>query len=266
MADYNRNRGYNDRGRDTNENRSGYGNRFEETSYRSGYGGFGRYGDRDDERGSYGDRGTYSERDNDRGFFERAGDEVRSWFGDDEAERRRRMDDRRSEMRDRYDYDRGSDYRHNYGSGSWDSDRVRRDLDRDDSGRRESREGYGYNRMNDRDDLRYTGGLGAGYGRNEFYPGTTGYGGPGYGGLNERGDHGSSRNDRYGARGTMGRADLSHDRGGDRGPIERAGDEVRTWFGDDEAERRRRMDASQGNWSNRRDWNDEDRRDSRRRW
>lgn len=32
------------------------------------------------------------ERDDDRGFFEKAGDEVRSWFGDDDAERRRRMD------------------------------------------------------------------------------------------------------------------------------------------------------------------------------
>jgi hypothetical protein len=30
----------------------------------------------------------------DRGFFERAGDEVASWFGDEEAERRRREDDR----------------------------------------------------------------------------------------------------------------------------------------------------------------------------
>jgi hypothetical protein len=30
----------------------------------------------------------------DRGFFDRAGDEIRSWFGDDEAERRRRMDER----------------------------------------------------------------------------------------------------------------------------------------------------------------------------
>lgn len=32
--------------------------------------------------------------DEDRGFFDRAGDEVRSWFGDDEAERRRRWDER----------------------------------------------------------------------------------------------------------------------------------------------------------------------------
>lgn len=35
-----------------------------------------------------------SERD-DRGFFERAGDEISSWFGDDDAERRREMDERR---------------------------------------------------------------------------------------------------------------------------------------------------------------------------
>ena len=36
----------------------------------------------------------------DRGFFERAGDEVASWFGDEEAERRRRED-----MRNRPDED-----------------------------------------------------------------------------------------------------------------------------------------------------------------
>ena len=35
--------------------------------------------------------------DEDRGFFERAGDEVASWFGDEEAERRRREDVRRFE-------------------------------------------------------------------------------------------------------------------------------------------------------------------------
>jgi hypothetical protein len=44
-------------------------------------------------------RGKFSEnfrdRDDERGFFERAGDEVASWFGDDEAEARRREDMRR---------------------------------------------------------------------------------------------------------------------------------------------------------------------------
>ena len=38
-------------------------------------------------------------RDEDRGFFERAGDEVASWFGDDEAERRRREDLRTKKRR-----------------------------------------------------------------------------------------------------------------------------------------------------------------------
>jgi len=42
----------------------------------------------------------------DRGFFERAGDEVRSWFGDEEAERRRRYDER---FDDRYDRGAGRD-------------------------------------------------------------------------------------------------------------------------------------------------------------
>jgi len=42
----------------------------------------------------------------DRGFFERAGDEVRSWFGDEEAERRRHYDE---QFDDRFDRDRGRD-------------------------------------------------------------------------------------------------------------------------------------------------------------
>ncbi len=50
------------------------------------------------------DRGDYRQRDygrnpqgydyEDRGFIDRAGDEVRSWFGDEEAQRRREADDR----------------------------------------------------------------------------------------------------------------------------------------------------------------------------
>jgi len=42
------------------------------------------------------DRGPGSP--DDRGFFNRAGDEVRSWFGDEEAERRREADARRYEQ------------------------------------------------------------------------------------------------------------------------------------------------------------------------
>lgn len=49
-----------------------------------------------------------------RGFFERAGDEISSWFGDDEAERRRRPDDRAGDdrfgpaPRGRYEEDQGA--------------------------------------------------------------------------------------------------------------------------------------------------------------
>lgn len=48
-----------------------------------------------DPRGRFSD--NYRDRDDERGFFERAGDEVASWFGDDEAEARRREDMRRFE-------------------------------------------------------------------------------------------------------------------------------------------------------------------------
>ncbi len=72
-----------------------------------------------------GDRGPQR---HERGFVERAGDQVRSWFGDDDAERRRQMDDREADryrMRDRMSagggsYGRGEDRRYDrpdYGSG-----------------------------------------------------------------------------------------------------------------------------------------------------
>jgi hypothetical protein len=59
----------------------------------------------DDDRGERGsgrwssDRGRERVGDDDRGFFERAGDEVRSWFGDGDAEHRRERDVRRDEAR-----------------------------------------------------------------------------------------------------------------------------------------------------------------------
>ena len=50
----------------------------------------------------------FSDRDReDRGFFERAGDEIASWFGDDEAERRRRRD---ASFDDRGDFRRDRDF------------------------------------------------------------------------------------------------------------------------------------------------------------
>ena len=59
--------------------------------------------------------------DDDRGFFERAGDELRSWFGDEEAERRRRWDERRRDRederyeRERYGGARAGAYGYGYG-------------------------------------------------------------------------------------------------------------------------------------------------------
>lgn len=84
--------------------------------YRSGErGSQGRY-DRDRWEGRT-DRDRY-DRDEDRGFFERAGDEVRSWFGDDDAERRRRQDEREYERErgERWRGDRG--YEQNRGAYS----------------------------------------------------------------------------------------------------------------------------------------------------
>jgi osmotically-inducible protein OsmY len=74
-----------DRYRDRDWERGG-GRRYRDESY---YGGYYGYPEPRGERGDYG-RG----RRDDRGFFERAGDEVRSWFGDEEAERRRMRDER----------------------------------------------------------------------------------------------------------------------------------------------------------------------------
>jgi len=51
------------------------------------------------------------ERDEERGFFERAGDEVASWFGDEEAERRRREDMGRFGDDDGSRFDRSARYR-----------------------------------------------------------------------------------------------------------------------------------------------------------
>ena len=71
-----------------------------------------RYGDNRYGEDRYRDRYSSRERNyergrDDRGFFDRAGDEVRSWFGEEEAEHRREADERRWEreqaMRDRQD-------------------------------------------------------------------------------------------------------------------------------------------------------------------
>src|SRR4051812_32513853 len=56
-----------------------------------------RWRDEDPGRSERGWRGDDRGGRDERGFFERAGDEISSWFGDDEADRRRREDRMREE-------------------------------------------------------------------------------------------------------------------------------------------------------------------------
>jgi len=114
------------------------------------YGDYGNYGGSSEARDYRGDRFNTPSRDHgrdrqgyesdDRDFFQRAGDEVRSWFGDEEAERRRRMDEQRDRYTDRGGYG-ASGYRsrheHDPHYRSW-RDRQMEALDRDyDEYRRE---------------------------------------------------------------------------------------------------------------------------------
>jgi osmotically-inducible protein OsmY len=67
-----------------------------------------RYDNRDRGEGWQRER-SRRDHEHDRGLLERAGDELRSWFGDEEAERRRRMDEARY-GRDRIRYGREAGY------------------------------------------------------------------------------------------------------------------------------------------------------------
>jgi hypothetical protein len=95
---------------------------------------------------SYGRDAYNRDRDGDRGFFDRAGDEVRSWFGDEEAERRRRQDE---VYDDRYERSR---YASNEAGGY-------RSPDRYPNWARTNRdEGYGYGRSTRLGASNYAGG------------------------------------------------------------------------------------------------------------
>ena len=80
-----------------------------------------------DREWGYGSRaGDYSReyrgqerRGDDRGFLDRAGDEVRSWFGDEDAQRRRMRDEREDYRGERRDWGSREPYR---GRSEWDFD------------------------------------------------------------------------------------------------------------------------------------------------
>ncbi|HEV2569245.1 DUF2171 domain-containing protein [Sphingomonas sp.] len=138
------------------------------------------------ERGSYGgDRGRGEwrgdGRDNDRGFFERAGEEIRSWFSDD--------DDRggRYGGEDDRGRSRSDDRTRGYGWGSMMSGQGGRDQDRDDRPPQTYRGeptsgGYDYSRSEWRG---RSGGYEAGGSR---YGATSGYGAGSAGNQFSRGD------------------------------------------------------------------------------
>jgi osmotically-inducible protein OsmY len=128
-------RGYYSQPRDQGRYQSNYSSQYGYDSDNgsrytvSGNRNYGRDMYRDQARGDYG-RGRQPEGYDyqDRGFLNRAGDEVRSWFGDDEAERRRSLDQR---------YDQ--QYRHDDDYHAWRSGQIAA-LDRDyDEYRRENR-------------------------------------------------------------------------------------------------------------------------------
>ena len=175
-------------------------------------------------RGGYGHRDNYARRDRSRDWSDRAGDEVRSWLGDDDAERRRRMDEARgygmagSARRGAYYADEGGGFGGGSGYDPYGSGRG--DAGRWDEG------------------PAYRGDYGA------VRPGMTGMGmgmssyPPSLGMDRDRPD--------YGGQGFGQRRYEQESWGGgsgERGFFERAGDEIASWFGDEEAQRRRERDA-----------------------
>ena len=89
---------------------------------------------------------------NERGFFERAGDEVASWFGDEDAERRRREDHMREERGGGWsgrEREQGRDWNRDRFSSGFSSDRNFRDRDQGRRGDRD-RDWYETRSLNER--------------------------------------------------------------------------------------------------------------------
>jgi hypothetical protein len=207
-------------------------------------------GNEGDDRHGGGDRWRghgqgYGERD-DRGFIDRAGDEVRSWFGDDEAQRRREADQRRWEqeqrMSGRRDNDSGPGTLGGGGFGTGWGNQEGRSWNRERPGERGGSGAYGGSRDDDRGGgrhyargeregwftdseggergRRYGGASGSGYGSGYQGEAPEFYRGSGFGGDYERG----RRFDRVdsGSTGTHGAhpmsAPVSGGFGGDYGP------------------------------------------------
>ncbi|GAA4037321.1 hypothetical protein GCM10022281_17450 [Sphingomonas rosea] len=212
-----------------------------------------RYDSRDQNRGyrddrSRDDRSGYRNNDgDDRGFFQRAADEVSSWFGDESSGGRRERDDRygrSNESSRRYETRSDNEQRgYTAGQGGWGSSSSTyepRAYDESESGGR-------YGRDNDRSAF-FSGGQSSSYGRgrdqgdyqNQYGRGggeSGGFGGGNYGRQDSsRSDYGS-RSSSYGQSGnsSFGQSQ-SFDRNRDdlqgRGHQSQGGDRYRPMTGD----------------------------------
>jgi osmotically-inducible protein OsmY len=171
------------------------GRRYRGEGYYGGYYGYpGRERDRERE---------YERRGDDRGFFDRAGDEVRSWFGDEDAQRRRMRDEREPRIEGR---GWGREER------GWGGQRGDEESERDWARQWGYVENRGGRSGSERDarGWGYSGGYGAGAGfmggRSESTGGTQGYQSGGWSGQ-----------ERYGPSSMMGRTAMSGPYAG-RGP------------------------------------------------
>ncbi len=110
-----------------------------------------RYDSRDQYRGPRDEHGREQSRggsDNNRGFFDRARDELTSWFGDEEAERRRHRDDRMGHDDSSRRYEARSDnLRRGYEPQAYDQpESIRSDRDGDRSAFFSGSQSSGYGR------------------------------------------------------------------------------------------------------------------------
>ena len=204
-----------------------------------------RYGDRDYDRGQR-DYGRRSESENDRSYGERY--QGRSGYGRGEDERERYE----GEARWRGQYGRGGDYnRSQYGGGRSSGSEYDRERSRGgeygggsrwrSQGQYRGREGYRPGSENDWD---YTdesrsryGNIVRGYDTGQYDDTSSGY--------SQRYNYptGFRSGESYGER--RGGSEYDYGRGGydeERGWLDRLADKLASWFGDEDAERRGRMD------------------------
>jgi osmotically-inducible protein OsmY len=197
-----------------------------------------RYDDRDDEdeRSKRQNRwtGDYSNRS---GSTNRSYENDREDYGGQRDRNYGRYgDESRYRMSNRYSNERGSDY------GDYDDENRYGRMSNDYSGQRETYGGYG-------SENRY-GQTSSGYSQRYNYP--TGFrSGQSYGSYGQTG-RGYGYGNRYGEgyAGERGYEDR-YGRGEERGWWDRTSDEISSWFGDQEAERRREMDRQRAEFRGR---------------